>query len=103
MSSFIAAAVLVSTLMAAPESKAAPETFEGRIVLATKAAVTIVAKNGDNLMFAVAADCKVTRDGKPSTVDMLGVGDRVMISASSEADRKVANVIMARGPERPSR
>lgn len=79
---------------------AAPETFEGRIVLVTKALLTIVAKNGDNLMFMVAADCKVTKDGKPSSVDMLGAGDRVMIAASSEADRKIANAITARAPER---
>lgn len=77
------------------------DMYEGRVVLATKAALTIVAKNGDNVMFTVADDCKVTRDGKSSSVDMLGVGDRVMISASTEADRKVAKVIMARGPERP--
>lgn len=91
---------LVPSDRAVPNAKAAPEAFEGRIVLVTKAALTIVAKNGDNLMFMISADCKVTRDGKPSTVDMLGAGDRVMINASSEADRKIANVIIARGPER---
>lgn len=81
----------------------ASEMFEGRIVLVTKASLTIVAKNGDNLMFMIANDCKVTRDGKPSSVEMLGAGDRVLIGASNEADRKIANAIMARGPERPVR
>ncbi len=87
---------------AVPGAKSASEAFEGRIVLVTKAALTIVAKNGDNLMFMIASDCKVVRDGKPSSVDMLGAGDRVMVAASSEADRKIANVITARGPERPA-
>jgi hypothetical protein len=81
-------------------TKSASEAFEGRIVLVSKAALTIVAKNGDNLMFMIATDCKVTRDGKPSSIDMLGAGDRVMIAASNEADRKIANMITARGPER---
>lgn len=85
---------------AVPGAKSASESFDGRIVLVTKAALTIVAKNGDNLMFMIASDCKVTKDGKPSSVDMLGAGDRVMVAASSEADRKIANVITARGPEK---
>lgn len=87
---------------AAPNAKTAADMFEGRIALVTKAALTIVAKGGDNLMFVIANDCKVIRDGKPSSIDMLGAGDRVMIAATSEADKKIANVITARGPERPT-
>jgi hypothetical protein len=117
MSRFIAAAFFASSMLLTgglvlvadagflPSAKAAaasPEAFEGRIVLVSKAALTIVAKNGDNLMFMIASDCKVTRDGKPSSVEMLGAGDRVMVAASNEADRKIAKVITARGPERPA-
>jgi hypothetical protein len=117
MSRFIAAAFFASSMLLTgglvlvadagflPSAKAAaasPEAFEGRIVLVSKAALTIVAKNGDNLMFMIASDCKVTRDGKPSSVEMLGAGDRVMVAASNEADRKIAKVITACGPERPA-
>ncbi|MCE9607143.1 MAG: hypothetical protein K8U03_19840 [Planctomycetia bacterium] len=105
MSSLFAVAVLVTSVFAAPPAPVsavkADDMYEGRVVLSTKAALTIVAKNGDNVTFAIASSCKITRDGKPSNAEMIAPGDRVQIVASTEAGRNVANTITARGAERP--
>ena len=114
MSSIFAVAVVFSSLLAAPqlvsygaEIAAAPtakadDMFEGRVVLSNKAMLTIVAKNGDNVSFAISSSCKITRDGKASSADMIAPGDRVMIAATTDAGRNVANIITARAAERPA-
>jgi len=106
--SSIFAAVLVATSVfanpgAAPTGAArADDMFEGRVILSSKAMLTIVAKNGDNVSFAISSSCKITRDGKQSNAEMIAPGDRVMIAASTEGERRVANLITARSAERPA-
>lgn len=115
MSSIFAVAVVFSSLLAAPQlvsygadvaaapaAARADDMFEGRVVLSNKAMLTIVAKNGDNVSFAISSSCKITRDGKASSADMIAPGDRVMIAATTDSGRNVANIITARAAERPA-
>lgn len=105
MSSIFAVAVLATTLFAAPNAPIsaarADDMYDGRVILSTKAMLTIVAKNGDNISFAISSSCKITRNGKQSDAEMIAPGDRVQISATVESGRNVANAISARAAERP--
>jgi hypothetical protein len=77
------------------------DMFEGRITAASKSAVSIVDKQGENVTFLIGADCKVMRDGKPSEAMMLGVGDRVNIVGRDEAGRVMAVKIDAYSSQQP--
>lgn len=62
------------------------EPYEGKIAAVGAKAITVLAKNGDNVEFAIPADCKITVDGQPSTADKLAVGLSVKIQSTKSAD-----------------
>ncbi|MGC3969849.1 MAG: hypothetical protein QM775_21715 [Pirellulales bacterium] len=77
------------------------DAFEGRITAASKSAVSIVDKQGENVTFLIGVDCKITRDGKPTEAMMLGVGDRVTVVGRDESGKFVAVKIDAYSVQQP--
>ncbi len=102
MHRFIAVCVMVASGALRITSLAAPtdDVYQGRIAAVSKGSVSIVDKQGENVTFLIGTDCKVTRDGKPSEAMMLGMGDRVQITAKDEVGKLVAAVISAFSAER---
>jgi len=82
-------------LVGASGAGADSDLFEGKIAAAGAKAITVVAKNGDNVEFMIPADCKITIDGQASTADKLAVGLSVRIQSAKGADGVVAKRIDA--------
>lgn len=97
MHRFIAVCVMVATGTLRITSLAAPtdDVYQGRIAAVSKGSVSIVDKQGENVTFLIGADCKIMRDGKPSEATMLGMGDRVQITAKEDTGKLVAATISA--------
>jgi hypothetical protein len=92
--------VALATFCLAPSLRAAlpaatDDLYEGKIAASGAKAITVLAKNGDNLEFMIAADCKITIDGEPSTADKLAVGLTVKITAAKAGEARVAKRIDA--------
>lgn len=102
MHRFIAVCVMVASGALRVTSLAAPtdDVYQGRIAAVSKNSVSIVDKQGENVTFLIGADCKITRDGKPSEALMLGMGDRVQITGKEDAGKLVAAAISAFSAER---
>ena len=81
----------------------ADEVIEGRIAAASRSSITIVDKQGENLLVLLAADCKVVRDGKPSEPMMLGVGERVRVTTSDIGGKLTASHVEAFSVQRSLR
>lgn len=97
MHRFIAVCVMVASGALRVSSLAAPadDVYQGRVAAVSKGSVSIVDKQGENVTFLIGADCKIMRDGKPSEATMLGMGDRVQITAKEDAGKLVAATISA--------
>lgn len=102
MHRFIAVCALVGLVALSAQSFAAApdDVYQGRIAAVSKGAVSIVDKQGENVTFLIGSDCKITRDGKPSEALMLGMGDRVQITAKEETGKLTASAISAFSAER---
>src|SRR5690349_21411904 len=92
----LASGILKLSAFAGP----ADDIVEGRIAAASRSSITVIDKQGENLLFVIGPDCKVIRDGKPSEAMMLGVGDRVRITANDDGGRLMASMIEAFGVQR---
>jgi hypothetical protein len=74
-------------------------TYEGKVVLAGDAKLTVVETDGDNVEFVVSKETKITRDGKPAKLSDLEPGDSVRVTAEMSRTKLVASVIEARTAE----
>lgn len=102
MHRIIAVCVMVASgaLRISAPAESADEVYRGRVAAVTKNSVSIIDKQGENVTFLIGAECKIMRDGKPSEALMLGMGDRVQISAKEDAGKLAALVISAFSAER---
>ncbi len=91
----IAVVVVSGLLKLSIAAGPADEVIEGRIAAASRSSITVVDKQGENLLVLLAADCKVVRDGKPSEAMMLGVGDRVRVTTSDIGGKLSASHVEA--------
>ncbi|MBA4018180.1 MAG: hypothetical protein C0483_13490 [Pirellula sp.] len=102
MHRFIAVCVMLASGALRIGALASPtdDVYQGRVSAVSKSSVAIVDKQGENVTFLIGAECKITRDGKPSEAMMLGTGDRVQITAKEDAGKLVAVAISAFSAER---
>jgi hypothetical protein len=72
------------------------ETHFGNVVSVSQGMLTLRESSGQELMFAVAADAKITRDGNEVDLQQLMRGDVASVTAESRGSQTVATVIEAR-------
>jgi hypothetical protein len=78
---------------------AADEVHAGKVLLAKDGKISIQDKDGNSEVFAVAADAKITLDGKPAELDDLANGNVAKITVKSVGNKKTAVVIEAKTKE----
>ena len=93
----LSAGMFTVSSAATPAVAAGPnEMYQGKIAAITDKGLTVVGRRGENLSFAVAADCMVLLDGKQVPVNVLGVGLTVQITAAIDGGVRIAKQIHAR-------
>lgn len=75
---------------------AVDEVHEGKVQLAKDGKITLLDKDGNSEVFAVAADAKITLDGKPARLDDIAGGNRAKVTVKTLGDKKMAIVIEAK-------
>jgi hypothetical protein len=95
----LAGVTIPSTLLSAVLLAAPTEMYQGKIAAIGDKTVMLISREGDNLSFAVAADCMIMLDGKQVSLGMLGVGHMVRIAATLDGTTRVAKQIDARSLE----
>lgn len=90
------AVVFIATLLV----QAADEVHEGKVVAVTSDTIILLDnRDGDQDQFAVTAETKITRDGKPARLNEIRAGDRAKVIAGTKDDKPFAKQIDARSPE----
>lgn len=75
---------------------AADEVHEGKVQLAKDGKISLLDKDGNSEVFTVAADAKITLDGKPARLDEISSGNRAKVTVKTLGDKKMATVIEAK-------
>jgi hypothetical protein len=91
--------ILVIGLVLTGTILAAEETHAGKILLAKDGKITLQDKDGNSEVFAVAADAKITLDGKPASLGDLANGNVARVTVKTVGDKKVAVIIDAKEKE----
>lgn len=97
------AAVLVTIALVAlccRVAGAADEIHEGKVLSVGTSSITVNdIKDGDNDMFEVTSETKITLNGRPAKLTEVQAGDRAKVTATAKGDKLVAKEIAARSPE----
>jgi hypothetical protein len=92
--------ILVSTMILPGTVRAEDETHQGKVISVGAGEIVVLDdKDGDNDRFAVSAETKITRNGKPAKLSEVFVGDRAKVIAAQVNGKLVAKSIEARAPE----
>lgn len=78
---------------------AADEVHEGKVLLAKDGKITLQDKDGNSEVFAVAADAKITLDGKTAKLVEIASGNVAKVTVKTAGDKKTATVIEAKSKE----
>ena len=89
--------LVLSTSVAA--SIAADDIHEGRVLQAKDGKISLQDKDGNSEVFAVAADAKITLDGKPVKLDEIPNGSVAKVTVKTVGDKKTATLIEAKARE----
>jgi len=74
----------------------AAEIHSGKVLSVGKSSITIDDDiDGDDDMFQVTADTKITRNGKPAKLADIGIGDKVKVDATEAGGKLTAKSIEA--------
>lgn len=91
--------ILLIGLILTSTAVAADEVHAGKILLAKDGKISIQDKDGNSEVFAVAADAKITLDGKPAELNDLANGNVAKITVKSVGNKKTAVAIEAKTKE----
>ncbi len=83
-----------------PPAPATVDVVQGRVASVSKGSIMIVDARGETVEYPIAADCLVTIDGNPGTVDKIGIGTLAKITLAPMAGRSAAKAIAVRAAER---
>jgi hypothetical protein len=95
----IATALLLASAPLGIAAEGASDTHEGRVVTVGDHDISILDKQENTLRFMVAADAKITLDGKKAKLAEVDIGGRAIITTSIVGGKTVAVKIMARSRE----
>ena len=90
--------LLVGLILTSP-AFAADEVHEGKVLLAKDGKITLQDKDGNSEVFTVAADAKITLDGKPAKLGDLANGNVAKVTVKTVGDKKTAIIIEAKEKE----
>ena len=88
--------ILLVGLVLSSAAIAVDEVHEGEVQLAKDGKITLLDKDGNSEVFAVAADAKITLDGQPVKLDDIPNGSIAKVTVKTAGDKKVASVIDAK-------
>ncbi len=88
--------ILLVGLVLVSVAVAADEVREGKVLLAKEGKIALQDKDGNSEVFAVAADAKITLDGKEVKLDEIANGSVAKITVKTAGDKKTATVIEAK-------
>lgn len=77
----------------------ADDVHSGTVLGVGKDKITIQDKNGDDEAFSVAADAKITLDGKPAKLSDIDIGDTAKVTVKKVDGKNVATAIEAKSKE----
>ena len=83
-----------------PPAPATVDVVQGRVASVSKGSIMIVDARGETVEYPIAADCLVTIDGNPGTLDKIGIGTLAKITLTPMAGRSAAKAIAVRAAER---
>ena len=96
----VAMLVFSADLMALTPTKAADDTFEGKVLGVGEDKLMLMGKtNADNRTFSVTAETKVTRNGKPAKLADIQTGDKAMVTFSGSGTNLAAKQIVVAASE----
>ena len=94
---------LLSTLLVglvltsfASVSLAVDEVHEGKVLQAKDGKISLQDKDGNSEVFTVAADAKITLDGKSVKLEEITSGNVATVTVKTAGDKKTATVIDAK-------
>ena len=88
--------ILLICLVISSVALAADEVHQGKVLLAKDGKITLQDKDGNSEVFAVAADAKITLDGKSVTLEEVPNGSVANVTVKVSGDKKVATAIEAK-------
>jgi hypothetical protein len=90
---FWAAAALLLTCVTV---RAADDNYDGKVISVSDNTLMVMVKGtNDNRSFAVSAETKITRNGKPAKLSDIQMGDKAQVTASGTAPNLAAKEIVA--------
>ena len=91
--------ILLVSLVFSSFALAADEVHQGKVLLAKDGKISLQDKDGNSEVFAVAADAKITLDGKTIALEEVPSGSVAKVTVKAIGDKKVATVIEAKAKE----
>ncbi len=87
--------ILLVCLVFSSFALAADEVHQGKVLLAKDGKITLQDKDGNSEVFTVAAEAKITFDGKAVILDEIAIGSVAAVTVKVSGDKKVATAIEA--------
>ena len=75
---------------------AADEVHEGKVQLAKDGKISLLDKDGNSEVFTVAADAKITLNGKSVNLEEIANGSITKVTVKTTGDKKTATAIDAK-------
>lgn len=91
--------ILLVCLVFSSFALAADEVHQGKVLLAKDGKITLQDKDGNSEVFAIAAEAKITFDGKAVTLDEIPSGSVAAVTVKVSGNKKIATAIEAKGKE----
>ena len=91
--------LLLGLAFAGFAAAAVDEVHEGKVQAAGNGKISILDRDGNSEVFTVAADAKITFDGKPAKLEEVANGSKAKVTVTTTGDKKTAVMIEAKSKE----